>query len=105
MPETIEKQATPPAKLTIKDFQSDQDIRWCPGCGDYSILAQIQRVFPEFKHKKEATTPTQIESRSFETLDAATGLPAGLTISSSGLISGIPTTATQPRADRTTGAR
>ncbi len=42
-----------PAQLTIKDFQSDQDVRWCPGCGDYSILAQIQRVFPEFPHKKE----------------------------------------------------
>ncbi|HTY58402.1 MAG TPA: 2-oxoacid:ferredoxin oxidoreductase subunit beta [Bacteroidota bacterium] len=42
-----------PEKLTIKDFQSDQDVRWCPGCGDYSILAQIQRVFPEFTHKKE----------------------------------------------------
>ncbi len=44
---------TAPAKLTIKDFQSDQDVRWCPGCGDYSILAQIQRVFPEFAHRKE----------------------------------------------------
>jgi len=53
MPETIEKQTTEPLKLTIKDFQSDQDIRWCPGCGDYSILAQVQRVFPEFPHKKE----------------------------------------------------
>ncbi len=51
MPETLEK--TTPAKLTIKDFQSDQDIRWCPGCGDYSILAQVQRVFPEFTHRKE----------------------------------------------------
>src|SRR5881296_3305368 len=39
--------------LTAKNFSSDQDIRWCPGCGDYSILAQIQRVFPEFPHKKE----------------------------------------------------
>ncbi len=53
MPETIEKQGASPVKLTIKDFQSDQDIRWCPGCGDYSILAQVQRVFPEFPHKKE----------------------------------------------------
>ncbi|RPH37656.1 2-oxoacid:ferredoxin oxidoreductase subunit beta [bacterium] len=53
MPETTEKQGTAPGKLTIKDFQSDQDIRWCPGCGDYSILAQVQRVFPEFPHKKE----------------------------------------------------
>ncbi|MBM2846014.1 MAG: 2-oxoglutarate synthase [Bacteroidetes bacterium] len=53
MPETLEKQPTVPVKLTIKDFQSDQDVRWCPGCGDYSILAQVQRVLPEFTHKKE----------------------------------------------------
>ena len=37
----------PTKKYTAKDFQSDQDVRWCPGCGDYSILAQIQRVMPE----------------------------------------------------------
>ncbi len=30
-----------------KDFVSDQNVRWCPGCGDYSILAQMQRVMPE----------------------------------------------------------
>jgi len=30
-----------------QDFQSDQMVRWCPGCGDYSILAQLQRVMPE----------------------------------------------------------
>ncbi len=42
-----------PARLTIKDFQSDQDVRWCPGCGDYSILAQVQRVFPEFDRPRE----------------------------------------------------
>ena len=53
MPETLEKQPAAPVKLTIKDFQSDQDVRWCPGCGDYSILAQVQRVLPEFTHKKE----------------------------------------------------
>lgn len=34
-------------KLTAKDLASDQDVRWCPGCGDYSILAQVQRTFPE----------------------------------------------------------
>ena len=34
-------------KLTAKDFASGQDVRWCPGCGDYSILAQVQRSFPE----------------------------------------------------------
>jgi 2-oxoglutarate ferredoxin oxidoreductase subunit beta len=51
MPETMPHPA--PAKLTVKDFQTDQDVRWCPGCGDYSILAQVQRVFPEFPHAKE----------------------------------------------------
>ncbi len=40
-------------KLTPKDFASDQDVRWCPGCGDYSILAQVQRVMPEIGYKKE----------------------------------------------------
>jgi 2-oxoglutarate ferredoxin oxidoreductase subunit beta len=49
MPETT----APAAKLTLKDFQTDQDVRWCPGCGDYSILAQIQRVLPEFGEKRE----------------------------------------------------
>ncbi|HEY6905859.1 MAG TPA: 2-oxoacid:ferredoxin oxidoreductase subunit beta [Ignavibacteriaceae bacterium] len=34
-------------KLTAKDFATEQDVRWCPGCGDYSILAQVQRSFPE----------------------------------------------------------
>jgi 2-oxoglutarate ferredoxin oxidoreductase subunit beta len=33
--------------LTAKDFASDQDVRWCPGCGDYSILAQVKKVMPE----------------------------------------------------------
>ena len=32
--------------LTAKDFESDQDVRWCPGCGDYSILAQMKKVMP-----------------------------------------------------------
>ncbi len=36
---------------TPKDFASDQDVRWCPGCGDYSILAQVQRSFPEIINK------------------------------------------------------
>jgi 2-oxoglutarate ferredoxin oxidoreductase subunit beta len=36
-----------PEKLTKKDFETDQDVRWCPGCGDYSILANVQRVMPE----------------------------------------------------------
>ena len=35
------------SKLTRKDFVSDQEVRWCPGCGDYAILAQMQKVLPE----------------------------------------------------------
>ena len=42
-----------PAKLTRKEFVSDQDPRWCPGCGDYSILAQTQKVMPDFGVPKE----------------------------------------------------
>ena len=34
-------------RLTKKDFETDQDVRWCPGCGDYAILATVQRVMPE----------------------------------------------------------
>lgn len=37
---------TDPAALDKKDFQTDQDVRWCPGCGDYAILAQVQRTLP-----------------------------------------------------------
>ncbi|MFY8020368.1 MAG: 2-oxoacid:ferredoxin oxidoreductase subunit beta [Bacteroidia bacterium] len=40
-------------KLTSKDFASDQEVRWCPGCGDYSILKQVQTVLPELGVKKE----------------------------------------------------
>jgi 2-oxoglutarate ferredoxin oxidoreductase subunit beta len=41
-------------KYSAKDFQSDQEVRWCPGCGDYSILAQAQRIMPDLgipRHK------------------------------------------------------
>src|SRR5678816_2536022 len=42
---------SPPVKATLpvltpKDFASDQEIRWCPRCGDYSILAQMKKVLP-----------------------------------------------------------
>src|SRR5690348_4102954 len=39
-------EATTNTALTAKDFATDQEVRWCPGCGDYSILAQVQRVMP-----------------------------------------------------------
>ncbi len=45
--------AEPTPKLTRNDFVSDQDVRWCPGCGDYSILAQVQRVLPDLGIPRE----------------------------------------------------
>ncbi len=39
--------------LTAKDFATDQEVRWCPGCGDYSILAQVQKVMPGIGVPKE----------------------------------------------------
>src|SRR5216110_1361707 len=46
MPET-------PLKLTLKDFKSDQEVRWCPGCGDYAILAAVQAFMPELNIPRE----------------------------------------------------
>src|SRR5262249_46977292 len=43
----------PAGPLTKKDFVSDQEVRWCPGCGDYAILAQVQKVLPELGGKRE----------------------------------------------------
>lgn len=45
--------ATSEIQLTRQDFVSDQTVRWCPGCGDYSILAQVQKVMPEIGVPKE----------------------------------------------------
>lgn len=45
--------ATNDKKLTRKDFQSDQEVRWCPGCGDYAILATVQRMMPKLGVPKE----------------------------------------------------
>ena len=38
---------------TAKDFASDQEVKWCPGCGDYSILKQVQSILPEINIKRE----------------------------------------------------
>jgi 2-oxoglutarate ferredoxin oxidoreductase subunit beta len=40
-------------QLTKKDFESDQEVRWCPGCGDYSILSQTQRTLPDLNIPRE----------------------------------------------------
>jgi 2-oxoglutarate ferredoxin oxidoreductase subunit beta len=39
--------------LTKKDFQTDQEVRWCPGCGDYAILSAVQSVMPELGIPRE----------------------------------------------------
>lgn len=43
------------ADLTFKDFKSDQEVRWCPGCGDHAVLAALQRALPVVskEHNKE----------------------------------------------------
>jgi 2-oxoglutarate ferredoxin oxidoreductase subunit beta len=41
--------------LTAKDFRTDQEVRWCPGCGDYAILAALQSFMPELRIKRENT--------------------------------------------------
>ncbi len=43
--------ATP--KYTKKDFESDQDVRWCPGCGDYAILSAVQKMMPDLGIPRE----------------------------------------------------
>ncbi len=45
--------APPPAKLTKADFVSGQEVRWCPGCGDYAILSNVQKVMPELGIPRE----------------------------------------------------
>ncbi|CAI8250213.1 MAG: 2-oxoglutarate oxidoreductase subunit KorB [Cryomorphaceae bacterium] len=39
--------------LTNKDFTSDQEVKWCPGCGDYAILRAMQKALPALERKKE----------------------------------------------------
>ncbi len=46
---------TPNKPLTQKDFVSDQEVRWCPGCGDYAILAAMQRTLPKLGVTREKT--------------------------------------------------
>ena len=40
-------------KYTKKDFESDQDVRWCPGCGDYAILSAVQKMMPDLGIPRE----------------------------------------------------
>ncbi|HVS16243.1 MAG TPA: 2-oxoacid:ferredoxin oxidoreductase subunit beta [Thermoanaerobaculia bacterium] len=45
--------STDTTALTKKDFQTDQEVRWCPGCGDYAILSAVQGLFPELGIPRE----------------------------------------------------
>jgi len=47
--------STPQDKLTAKDYASDQEVRWCPGCGDYAILKAMQKTLADLKAKREDT--------------------------------------------------
>ena len=49
----METNIAPAEKFTSKDLVTDQDVRWCPGCGDYSILKQAQTVIPDLGIPKE----------------------------------------------------
>jgi len=45
--------AAPTPQYTKKDFESDQDVRWCPGCGDYAILSAVQKSMPDLGIPRE----------------------------------------------------
>ena len=40
---------SPPEKLTARDYATDQEVRWCPGCGDYAILKAVQNTLAELQ--------------------------------------------------------
>ena len=52
---TSDRETGVTVKLTRKDYQSDQGVRWCPGCGDYAILAQVQKVFADLRIDRDKT--------------------------------------------------
>jgi 2-oxoglutarate ferredoxin oxidoreductase subunit beta len=47
--------ATAPARLQPKDFATDQEVRWCPGCGDYAILKAVQKTLADLGSRRENT--------------------------------------------------
>jgi 2-oxoglutarate/2-oxoacid ferredoxin oxidoreductase subunit beta len=49
----VEASPSPPPRYTKKDFESDQDVRWCPGCGDYAILSAVQKMMPDLGIPRE----------------------------------------------------
>ena len=53
-----------PAPLTRKDFVTDQEVRWCPGCGDYAILNAVQQVFPKLGITTRSQLVAALQTRS-----------------------------------------
>jgi len=53
LPSSIAQAPDGLVKLTRKDFQTKNDVRWCPGCGDYAILATVQRLMPDLGVPRE----------------------------------------------------
>ncbi|MFQ5864712.1 MAG: 2-oxoacid:ferredoxin oxidoreductase subunit beta [bacterium] len=78
------------SQLVKKDFESNQEVRWCPGCGDYSILAQTQRTLPDLGIPKEkyvfvsgigcsSRFPYYMNTYGFHTIHGrATGIATGI---------------------------
>ena len=53
--DTAPPEGSVPVPLTTrKDWSSDQEVRWCPGCGDYSILAAVQMLMPDLGVRRES---------------------------------------------------
>jgi 2-oxoglutarate ferredoxin oxidoreductase subunit beta len=90
--EVVNQSTVSTVKYTSKDFSSDQDVRWCPGCGDYSVLAQVQRVLPDLNYPKEKIVfisgigcssrfPYYMDTFGFHTIHGrATAIASGLKI-------------------------
>lgn len=75
----MNEMTTIPVPTTLKDWESDQEVRWCPGCGDYAILKAVQRTLPEIGADPAKTVfvsgigcssrfPYYIESYGFHTI-------------------------------------
>ncbi|MEQ9559683.1 MAG: 2-oxoacid:ferredoxin oxidoreductase subunit beta [Rhodospirillales bacterium] len=88
---------TPPEKLTPKDFATDQEVRWCPGCGDYAILKGVQKTLADIGAKPENTVfvsgigcaarvPYYIKTYGFHTIHGrAPAFATGLKLANPGL--------------------
>ena len=65
-------------KLTPKDYATDQEVRWCPGCGDYAILKAVRRPWPisarsrqdrvRLRHRLRRRFPYYVETYGFHTI-------------------------------------